>query len=118
MRYPRCLLWIAAGVGSLAVLAAGPGPSEPIPTDIPQPVDHLPPRMRPATDQELHEAVQLVEKNRRLPIQERLERIEQLSAELQRETRELRQDLRLPSPQTQPVAPPPEVERVPSVNFR
>jgi len=119
MRYATHLLCVAAAVSPLVALAATRGTApEAIPTDVPQPADPLPPAVRPATEREVDEAVKLVARNPRPSIEERLRRIEQLSAELQREAQALRQELHPRLPQTQPAGPLPEDERVPSVHFR
>lgn len=142
MRYFTHLLCTAACVSPLVALATTrPSASGPIPTDIPQPVDQLPAGMRPATEREMREALQAVQaaglagvapaserdtrgetrdlpRNPRLSIEQRLVRIERLSAELQREAVALREDLHPRLPQTQPAPRLPEDERVPDVRFR
>lgn len=142
MRYVTHLLCAAACVSPLVALATTrPSAPGPIPTDIPQPVDQLPAGMRPATERDMREALQAVQaggladvapasgrdtrdemrdltRNPRLSIEQRLVRIERLSAELQREALALREDLHPRLPQTQPSAPRPEDERVPDVRFR
>jgi hypothetical protein len=112
------LIWVAAAASPMVALTvAGEPMPKPIPTDIPQPLDHLPPGMAPATDAQLREAMRDVSRNRLPSVEERLARIEQLSAQLQQEAKALRQELRLHPPQTQPIGPA-EDERVPSVHFR
>ena len=51
-------------------------------------------------------------------VEERLLRIERLSAELSREAQALRHELKLPGPQTQPAVPAPEFQGVPSLHVR
>lgn len=119
MRYATHLLCVAAAVSPLVALAATRGTApEAIPTDIPQPVDKLPPGMRPATELEMREAMRDLTRNPGPSIEERLRRIEQLSSQLQHEAQALRQDLHPRMPRTQPAGPLPEDERVPNVHFR
>ena len=119
MRYGSHLFGIAAVILSLVVLADATTTSpKALPTDIPQPLDQLPPGMTPATDQQLQEAMRIVANNSRCSIEDRLQRIEKLSAELQREVQALRQDLHAAASRTQPAKAPPEDDRVPSVHFR
>ena len=106
------LIWVAAAVSPMVALTLAGEAPKPIPTEIPQLVDHL-----PATDAPMHAGVRDVIRDRLPSVEERLARIEQLSAQLQQEAKALRQELRLRPPQTQPIGPA-EDERVPSVHFR
>ena len=94
------LIWVAAAICPVMTLAV----ARELPTSI-SPVT--------STRADVRDTI----RNPRPSIEERLTRIEQLGAQLQQEAKELRQDLHLAPPQTQPVVPL-EGEHVPSVHFR